>query len=729
MLQATNSTTELDPEGTSSAARQFEHDALTEMLTAGRIGGGRMAPPMAHLLVRLLGSLDLSLDSRTVAGALPHYPETYGTAELFETLDNLGVRRTVGRTRGALLGDCPAATLVFLDRALWLIDTSETQPILFRLLGDGETGQRRKISPGRQYRTVGFEVPAHAANGPRAARQEPTLVADAFLQVVSELRLIVFMSVLSGLTAIVAVYGIMTIFDVVIPSQNLSTVLGFAVGLVALFALDLVIRSLKGSCIGHVSGRIECILGNALLQKLLTLPTSMISSAPIADQMARLRQFEKMRDVFGGPIAAVVFELPFTLIVLGCIALIAWQISLIQVGLILLFIVPALLLTPGLRRESRALARKQNTVTGLLLEVVAKRGQIGQDGVWAPWLRKLEGAVLELVRQRRCLAAYQRSMDALSQACLPASAACVIGAGALLVMSGHMTEGQLVAAVILTWRLFAPVQQVVGLLPQFFNTSDLFRQIDETMLLPSDAAQQTDVVAEVSSGRLTANNLVLRHPNSVLPTLFGVTLDIPHGSFVTVTGVSGSGKSSLLSVLAGQLAPQSGTVRINNLNIHRMSQGQRAASIALVPEAPLFFYGTVAQNLRFADPGAPDDMLLYALDEVGLLDWLEGLPKGLETRLDPDRDSLVLTSQVRTCLALAQALLRRSAILLLDAPRSRLDAKLEESVLSAIDRRRGRVTTVMATHRPAVIRRSDAVIVIESGRTRVVRPDDKRWAA
>ena len=713
--------------GYTDLERTFQLDALLDMLTSGRANGVPVDPAVAGVLVHLLEELEIRADARDVAGALPHFPIVFEERELRSSLGNLGATSNAKRVVGRQLERLNRAAVVVCEDGLWLIDLSGRVPCLARNIGTMGAKERRPIRRFRSYRVVQFEVapPDHLETVPIL---NPKLLDEIVVRLRGELRLIGIASVLSGAIAIAAVYGIIMVFDVVIPSRNLSTLMGILVGLILLFALDIAIRSIKSDCIGRVSATVEYDVAGALFRKLLSLPPAMISTAPIGDQMARLRQFEKVRDMFGGPMAAVVFELPLLLVILGCVALIAWQIALLQLTLIAVILTFGLLATPGLRREGRGISVKQNAVTRLLLDLVGQQKQISQSGVWDSGIRKLDSAVVELVRQRRRNDTHQRAMDALAQGSLPLSATVVVGAGAMLVMSEQMTPGQLVAATILTWRLFAPVQQLVTLLPQFFNMADLFRQIGATMALPSEQQRRPHASPRVSKGRLRANDLVLRFPNALSPTIAGATLNIPHGTFVTVTGGAGSGKTSLLKVLSGQLAQQSGTVLLNEVNIQQLSPSSRAASIALVPEEPLFFYGTVAQNLRFAVPGAPDDLLLQTLDEVGLAGWVSGLPKGIDTRLDPDKDSLFLTVQIRSALALAQALLRRTPVVMLDNPQGGLDPELEASALAAIDRRRGQVTTLMATHRPTIMRRSDAIIVIDKGRVRMTRPDDMRWA-
>ena len=323
-----------------------------------------------------------------------------------------------------------------------------------------------------------------------------------------------------------------------------------------------------------------------------------------------------------------------------------------------------------------------------------------------------------------------RWLDALSQGGLPLAAGSVIGVWALFVIYGTLTGGALIAATILSWRLFAPVQQGLVLLPKLQNVLSLFKQIDGLMRLPeeeSGSEQGNEAIG--AKGNIAAKGLVLRYPKSIAPALVGVQFSIPHGAFFTVSGASGAGKTTLLKVLAGQLQPQAGAVLFNDTNLSQMSRSFRARNIAYVSQSPLYIYGSVAQNLRLSDPTADDAQLMSILSELGLADWIDSLPDGIDTRLDPSLDRAMLSASVLSSLAVAQALLTHPAVLLMDEAVGSMDSALESHLLAALEARRDRMTSVLVTHRPSLIRRSDRTILLNSGAAQVLETSKEQRQA
>ena len=707
-------TTDEDTARAIAAERMFELDLLSDSLSSGRLCGQSVDTTTVELMLVLLERLQWPPQTRQLAGALPHFPMSFGAAEMRTTFSNLGYPSTEQWLPGNQLGECPPETLVCDGRGeLWLIRHQGRRVMLVQ---PSEKQERtRRVRAMGTYRCFQFEKPDTDQTSLFVSAPGSSWAGDMMHRFAPEFRLLIVLTLLSGATAILIAFGITKIFDTVIPTRNTETLKGILVGLFLVFCADFTFRRIRAGIVGRVSGRMEYILGGALLGKLLRLPGNMFAGVSISDQLARLRQFETIRDLFGGPVALLLLEYPLVILMLTTIAIMAWQLALVLAGLIVTFVILGTLIAPSVRRASKLQSAAQSRLNKTLLEILAQRGQIGREGLDDFWINAVERRVRDVTRARRTLSGTMRWLDALAHASLPLAAASVIGIGAVLVMNGAITAGQLVASTILTWRLFAPVQQTLTLLPKLQDVQGLFAQIDALMRLPEEEAGAAGRLGGGCQGHIETRGVVLRHPKSIAPTLVGVQLDIPHGALVGLTGRSGSGKTTLLKVMAGQLAPQAGVVMLNGLNLTQLSRDFRARNVAYVSQTPLYFFGSVAQNLRFADPAASDDRLLDALEEVGLGAWVATLPDGVNTRIDPVVDSGILTSSVRTCIAVAQALLSDPVVLLLDEPAGGMDSDLEAHLIDALERRRGTMTCVIVTHRPSLMRRTDAVIFLNAG--------------
>ncbi|ADG88427.1 ABC transporter ATP-binding protein [Thermobispora bispora] len=204
-----------------------------------------------------------------------------------------------------------------------------------------------------------------------------------------------------------------------------------------------------------------------------------------------------------------------------------------------------------------------------------------------------------------------------------------------------------------------------------------------------------------------------------VPVLDGIDLDLPAGSTTAILGATGSGKSTLGYLLARCLSPTAGTITVDGADLRDLPEDELRRRVALVDQRPFFFSGTIAENLRLARPDAGEAELWHVIDAVELGDTVRALPDGLHTRLT-ERGANLSGGQLQR-LALAQALLRRPALLICDEVTGQLDAATEARLLDRLRPELAGCTTVWITHRPATLHLADQVVVLEDGRVTETR--------
>ena len=203
-------------------------------------------------------------------------------------------------------------------------------------------------------------------------------------------------------------------------------------------------------------------------------------------------------------------------------------------------------------------------------------------------------------------------------------------------------------------------------------------------------------------------------PDGVPPVLDGIDLDLPPGSATAVLGPTGSGKSSLGYLLAAVLTPAEGTITLDGTDLRDIPDDELRRRVALADQRPFVFSGTVADNLRIARPEASDADLWHVLEVVALADTVRGLPQQLGTPLS-ERGRNLSGGELQR-LSLAQALLRRPALLICDEVTSQLDAATEARLLRRLRTELAGCTTVWITHRRATLDLVDRVVVLDGGR-------------
>jgi ATP-binding cassette subfamily C protein len=197
------------------------------------------------------------------------------------------------------------------------------------------------------------------------------------------------------------------------------------------------------------------------------------------------------------------------------------------------------------------------------------------------------------------------------------------------------------------------------------------------------------------------------------PVLRDVSCTIAAGRITAFSGASGAGKTTIVDLLLGLLSPTAGTIRVDRRVLDRTWLDEWRAAVAYVPQDPLLFHDTILANLRWANPAASVADVWAALTSAAAADFVRQLPMGLDTVVG-DR-GVRLSGGERQRLALARALLRRPALLVLDEATSAIDPESEEHILHALVALRGSVTIALVSHRAAPLALADTVYRLEGG--------------
>ncbi|WP_432920753.1 ABC transporter ATP-binding protein [Microbispora sp. CA-135349] len=215
-------------------------------------------------------------------------------------------------------------------------------------------------------------------------------------------------------------------------------------------------------------------------------------------------------------------------------------------------------------------------------------------------------------------------------------------------------------------------------------------------------------------GEVEIRDAHVRYPGAEEPVLRGVSLLVRPGETVAVVGSTGSGKTTLLNLVARLLDPTGGRVLLDGTDLASLPPDEPAGVVALVPQRPYLFSGTIAGNLRYGRPGATDAELWQALEVAQARDFVEALPEGLETPLGQGGASL--SGGQRQRLTVARALVARPRVLLLDDPFSALDPLTERALADALARETRDVAVVLVAQRISSIRHADRTVVLDEGR-------------
>ena len=296
------------------------------------------------------------------------------------------------------------------------------------------------------------------------------------------------------------------------------------------------------------------------------------------------------------------------------------------------------------------------------------------------------------------------------------SLALVLFIGGMLAIDDHVGVGDIVAFNAYVVIVAGPISFIGFVMVQWQRASAAAVRVFEILDEEPTIQDIPDARALASpQGRVTLDGVVFSYPSGDgEPVLNGCTIEIEPGETVAVVGRTGSGKSTIARLLPRFYDVDGGAVCIDGTDVRRIRLNDLRRAVAVVPEEPFLFAGSIRDNVAYARADSDDTVVQDALADAAAEDFISALPHGVHSELE-ERGSNVSGGQ-RQRIAIARVLLADPAVLVLDDATSAVDAEVEERILTALRRRRAGRTTIIIAHRLSTIIQADRVVFIEAGR-------------
>jgi ATP-binding cassette subfamily B multidrug efflux pump len=290
----------------------------------------------------------------------------------------------------------------------------------------------------------------------------------------------------------------------------------------------------------------------------------------------------------------------------------------------------------------------------------------------------------------------------------------VLWFGAGRVESGAMQVGSLTAFLAYLLQILFSVMMATFMFFMIPRAEVCAERIQEVLETESTVVPPAQPVTTVDvHGSLELRGVDFRYPGAEAPVLHGVDLVARPGQTTAVVGGTGSGKSTLINLVPRLFDVTGGQVLVDGVDVRHLDPDLLSAMVALVPQRPYLFSGTVATNLRFGRPDATDEELWHALEVAQARDFVEQMPEGLDAPIAQGGSNV--SGGQRQRLAIARALVRRPEIYLFDDSFSALDYATDAALRSALARETENSTVVIVAQRVSTIRDADRIVVLDEG--------------
>lgn len=520
--------------------------------------------------------------------------------------------------------------------------------------------------------------------------------------------------VLSIFALVVPLFSRM-VFDQVIPSKSETILINFLFAIIAVIIVSGILNYFMSKLLIFSGVKLSDHVNNAVLKRLIFLAPSFTESTTVNAQVARVKDFDHVREFVIGPIFRLFFEIVFIvlgLLVIGYLGGFLVLIPIISIGLYLLFfVIMKSFVSHAISLSAKLSTDRQN----FMLESFTNLRALKYLHAEETWIKRYKIMSAEATIQNFNSSELNSTINGILDLIMASTGFAIVGFGALSVMDGTLTFGSLIAIMIIAARLVAPLKGLFGSQARIQQFIASVKQVNSLMtIVPERDPHSLLHKLEDLKGDIMFSNVSFRYPNAPDFAIMGVNFSIKHGEVAAVVGPIGSGKSTLLKLLLGLYANQAGHILINGIDIRQYDVMNLRYSMGYVSQANYIFYGTVAQNLFLAKPTATEEELRYATQRADILDEILAMPQGFETAIN-DQSIMQLSPGFQQRLALARTYLKKPSIILLDEPVTALDEHGSAAFVDAIKYFKGHATIFIVTHRPSHLQLADQILVLNHG--------------
>ena len=370
--------------------------------------------------------------------------------------------------------------------------------------------------------------------------------------------------------------------------------------------------------------------------------------------------------------------------------------------------------TRRIKKASRAVRKKEGEITSVVEEVLSSIRVVKAFAREDYEVRRLEEQGLEGVEVALRARSLKAKLTPIVDLIVAMGTCLVLWFGSRLVMSGSLSAGELVVFILYLGKMYKPMQELSKMTDTYSKAAVGYERIEEILETKNEIKDARRALrAPRFKGNVEFDHVSFSYTPDT-PILRDVSFSIKAGQVAALVGPTGTGKSSIVSLIPRFYDPTSGAIKIDGADVRTFRQKSLRQQISFVLQETMLFHAPVWQNIAYSKPEASREEIIQAAEVANANEFIEKLADGYDTILG--ERGMTLSGGQRQRIAIARAVIRNTPILILDEPTSGLDSASEKLVFEALDRLMQGRTVIVIAHRLSTVRKADVIFVVQDGR-------------
>ncbi|MET1415579.1 ABC transporter transmembrane domain-containing protein [Roseibium sp. HPY-6] len=519
-------------------------------------------------------------------------------------------------------------------------------------------------------------------------------------------------SVFANILGLAMPLAILQVYDRVLPNASTDTLLVLMLGVVCVLVADGVIKVSRAAIVGRLGASFNHQAHKELFRRILDTKPQDFARTPVSVQVHRLRSLQSIADHYGDQSRLLAIDLPAGGIFLAVLVFIAGPLALVPVLLLGVFVLFALTRNRALQKVVVDRATQDDRKSDFILEVLSGAKTVKSQAMESLIMRRFERLQKETARlsaKYMRLAGQARDASALFATMTTAA---VVLCGAVMVINDGFSIGGVAASTLLAGQFVQPFLRAINHLTDMQRLKHDYSQVEVLFDLPEVAV--SDALNVKADGSIQFLNVEMHLQNGRRQVFSHMNLNINAGEFVGFRGADGSGKTTLMKLLAGEVSPDEGKILIGGYDFSGPHKHALRKTIAYVDSKSAVFNGTILENITMFGAVSDINHARMAARLIGLEKEIHLLPKGYDTQLGADLGGKVPASTIQR-ICIARALAGEPNILILDEANAQLDQQAEKGLVAALERLKGYLTVVIVSHRPSMLAVADRQFQLGDG--------------
>lgn len=486
-----------------------------------------------------------------------------------------------------------------------------------------------------------------------------------------------------------------------------ATLVTLTVGVVVAILFEVMLRNARLLIAQWLCAKADQHLADELFESGTRGQYALLEQLPVAARREILGGHTTVQQCFNAPNLVSLLDAPFAIVFLVVLVMLSPWLALVALLIIAAVAAVSLLAQRDLKEPMEEHSRAAMQLAGHQQSLAGAGEMVRAFAASAPLKQKWNALTTELAGIRARINKLQHVVQNATYTGTMVMSVAIMGFGAREVLAGNLDVGSLIGANILASRALAAITRALGLGEPIGRGQRAMELIRQMCSIPKERAEGMSL-AEFK-GAMRFDDLAFAYPRQPVPILERFDFEVTRGSVVAVSGANGSGKTTMTRLLVGLLEPTRGRLLADGMDIRQADPGWWRRQICYLPQEPVFFDGTLRENLSVLCPEVSDEAILQQCRELAVGPFVEGSPEGLSMQVRNGGGAIPVG--IRRRLALVRALLGKGQLVVLDDPTEGVDAEGIKAIAALLNRlAREERTIFLMSNEPFILSAAQVIV-------------------